>query len=52
MNTMKVKVEINPATGQWRYYDAVIQQYSSEEWPTKKKAFAMSNKYYDVMYKP
>jgi len=49
---MKVKVEINPATGQWRYYDAVIQQYSSEEWPTKKKAFAMSNQYYDVMYKP
>ena len=51
MNTMKVKVEINKETGLWRYYDSVIGEYSSEEWPTKKKAFAMSNKYYDFMYK-
>ena len=48
---MKVKVEINKTTGKWRYYDSVINSYSSEEWDTRKKAFAMSNKYYDLMYK-
>lgn len=52
MDTRKVIVEINKVTGLWRYYDRVIGQYSSEEWPTRKKAFAMSNKYYDFMYKP
>lgn len=42
---MQTKIEINPATGQWRFYDCELKVYSSEEWPKRVDAIKESNKY-------
>jgi hypothetical protein len=47
---MKVIVEKNKETGKWRYYDKVMKVYSSEEWDTEKKAWAMCWGYFHLMY--
>jgi|DEB19_MinimDraft_3_1074340.scaffolds.fasta_scaffold215908_2 hypothetical protein len=48
---IKVKVEKNKETNKWRYFDVEKNLYSSEEWDTRKKAWAMSTQYYDLIYK-
>ena len=46
-----IKVEKNKNTGMWRYLDTKTNLYSAKEWPTRKKAWAKANDYFDLMYK-
>lgn len=41
----KIKIEINPNTSKWRFYDCELKVYSLEEWPRKRDAVKQSNKY-------
>jgi hypothetical protein len=42
---MQTKIEINPATNKWRFYDCELKVYSSEEWPKKIHAVKQASKY-------
>lgn len=42
---MQTKIEINPTTGKWRFYDCELKVYSLKEWPERIDAIKESNKY-------
>ena len=41
----KTKIEINPDTSRWRFYDCELKVYSSKEWLKKIDAVKQASKY-------